>query len=154
MERDALNQRKYRTRMLLEAPVKYRLSVAQNKANSRNNQIKTEEGRRRLFLEAAKHEPNFGCVSCHRLCYDNYVIGLSDNFRYDIDDCHPGIFDKAIGSFNHVKPVKGVYHLCLTCKKYIFKGKIPPMSNKNNLETFDTTNYEDLNLSEMEICYL
>ena len=52
MERDALNQRKYRPRMLLEAPVKYRLSVAQNKANSRKNQIKTEEGRRRVFLEA------------------------------------------------------------------------------------------------------
>ena len=149
-----LNQRKYRTRMLLEAPVKYRLSVAQNKANSRNNQIKTEEGRRRVFLEAVKNGPIFGCVSCHKLCYDNFVISLSDNFEYDIEDCHPGIFDKAIGGFKHVKPVKGVYHLCLTCKKYIFKGKMPPMSHKNNLETFDTTDYEDLNLTEMEQCLI
>ena len=140
--------------MLLEAPVKYRLSVAQNKANSRNNQIKTEEGRRKMFLKAVKYGPIFGCVSCHRLCYDNYVISLPDDFESDIEDCHPGLFDRAIGSVKLVKSVKGRYHICLTCKKYIFKGKIPPMSHKNNLETFDTTNYEDFNLSELEQCLI
>ena len=67
--------------MLLEAPVEYRLSVAQNKANSRNNQLKTEEGRRKVFLEAIKYGPIFGCVSCHKLCYDNFVVSLPDNLN-------------------------------------------------------------------------
>ena len=42
MEKDRLRQREYRAKQLLENPDEYRYSVAQNKANSRNNQVKTE----------------------------------------------------------------------------------------------------------------
>ena len=122
-----MNQRKYRAKQLLENPIEYRFSVAQNKANSRNKGTKSEEGRRQLFFESVKYGPIFGCVSCHRFCFDNGVISLATNFVEDIEECHPGIFERAIGSFIHVKPVHGKYHLCLTCKKYIFKGKVPPL---------------------------
>ena len=42
-------QRKDRSKQLLENPDQYRQSVAQNKANSRKNNIMTEEGRRTLI---------------------------------------------------------------------------------------------------------
>ena len=70
--------------------------MAQNKANSRNNIIKTEEGRRSLFYKSVKHGPIFGCVSCHRLCFDNNVISLKSSVSEDIEECHPGIFIKLL----------------------------------------------------------
>ena len=96
MEKDRLRQKEYRAKQLLENPDEYRNSVAQNKANSRNNQVKTEEGRRKLFFKSVKFGPIFGCVSCHRLCFDNGVISLANNFIEDINECHPAIFENQL----------------------------------------------------------
>ena len=122
--------------------------------NLRECRIKTEEGRRKIFQESVKFGPIFGCVCCHRSCFDCNVIRLKENFVEEIEDCHPGIFKDAIGSFAHVKPVNNAYHMCLTCKNYIFKGKIPPMSHKINLEVFDVKDFEELLLSELEQCMI
>ena len=71
-----------------------------------------------------------------------------------MEECHPGIFKDAIGSYNHVKRVNNSYHLCLTCKGYMFRGKVPPMSHKNNLEVFDIEDFPELLLSELEQCLI
>ena len=149
-EKDNVRQANYRKKQLLINPNEYRQTVAQNKANSRNSTVKTEEGRRKAFLHAVKFGPIFGCVSCHRLCFDNSVIRLKESFPSDIAKVHPEIFEMAIESYKNVEPVDGSYYLCLTCKKYIFKGKVPPMSHKNNLEVFDTSDFSELLLSELE----
>ena len=146
------HQKNHREKRLLENPYHYRLSVAQNKANSRRNQVDTVEGRRKIFLQSVKHGPIFGCVSCHRSCFDNCVISLPKTFADDLEKCHPGLFKKAIGSMNSVRSIKGNYHLCFTCKSYLHKGKIPPMSHKNNLGVFDVSNNKELILSEIEQC--
>ena len=49
-ELDKINQRKYRAKELLENPIEYIFSVAQNKVYSRNKGTKTETGRRHFFL--------------------------------------------------------------------------------------------------------
>ena len=40
------------------------------------------------------------------------------------------------------------------CKNYLLKGKIPPMSNQNNLQLFDIENHEELKLIELENCLI
>ena len=101
-----------------------------------------------------KYGPIFGCVCCHRLCFDTNVISLRETFFDEIEECHPGIFKKAIGSYSHVNRVHNSYHLCMTCKGYMFKGKVPPMSHKNNLEVFDIKDFPELLLSELEQCMI
>ena len=141
-------------KQLLKNPEEYRFTVAQNKMNSRNNNVRTEEGKRKVFKDSIRNGPIFGSVSCHRLCFNNSVIGLLPKFVDSLEECHPGIFQKAIGALDPVKPVKGKHYLCLTCKKYIFKGKVPPMSHKNKLEVFDAADYGELFLSELEQCMI
>ena len=41
-------------------------------------------------------------------------------------------------------------HLCFTCKNYIVRSKMPPMSTKNNLQLVDLNGYEELHLTELE----
>ena len=142
-------QRQFRIKQLLLNPQEYRNSVSQNKANSRNNQINTEEGRRTVFQKSIKYGPIFGCVCCHRLCFDTNVICLKETFVNEMEECHPGLFEVAIGSYNHVKRVDNSYHLCITCKGYMFRGKVPPMSHKNNLEVFSIQDFPELLLSEL-----
>ena len=118
--------KEYRIKQLLLQPQEYRQSVAQNSANSRDNKIKTEEGRRKSFQNSVKYGPIFGCVSCHRLCFDTNVIKLKETFMHEMEECHPGLFKEAIGSYTHVRRTNNSYHLCLTCKGYLFRGKVPP----------------------------
>ena len=65
------------------------------------------------------------------------MVRLKESFPSDLAKVHPEIFETAMKSYRNVKPVAGSFYLCLTCKRYIFKGKVPPMSHKNNLEVFD-----------------
>ena len=41
-------------------------------------------------------------------------------------------------------------YICFTCKNHISKGKVPPMSNQNDLKLVDISQYEELHLTELE----
>ena len=78
-----------------------------------------------------------------------------------IDEIDEGLFDKTIGtdSLRGNFFVNDSYYICYNCNKYVMKGKVPPQSNKNNLDVFDEYHpsflpqYEYLkNLSELENC--
>ena len=43
-----------------------------------------------------------------------------------------------------------MHYICFTCKNHISRGKVPPMSNQNNLQLIDLSNYEELHLTELE----
>ena len=144
----------FRTKELLENPVQYQQSVAMNKAKNRQTKSNSRQGRHRIFLESVKHGPIYGCACCHRSCFENGVISLKSSFKEDMESCYPGLFSKSIGKFSHVKKVSGKYHLCFTCKNYLVKGKVPPMSHKNSLEIFEITEYPELLLTELENCMI
>ena len=152
-----------RLNSLLSDPISLHTSEAQRKSKSRLQSIDTAEGRRQLFFRSVKFGPIFICISCHRRLYENSVKALRDidKFINELEEIHPGIFNKTIGYESLAFKVLNHHHLCLTCEKYIFKGELPPMSNKNKLQIFNENHpkylseYEYLkNLSELENCMI
>ena len=98
---------------------------------------KNAQRRRRIFLDSVKYGPIFGCVSCHRLCFKNGVDKLNSNFEEELERLFPNLLSKCIGNIRNAPETNGQYYLCATCKSYIYKGKTPPMSHRNNLRVFD-----------------
>ena len=103
------------------------------------NAKKSVEGRRQIFFRSVKYGPIFVCISCHRSLFEHSVESISDinNFKSNLEDIHPGIFNKTIGNDSLRFRIQNNIHICLTCKKFILSGKMPPMSNKNNLQVFN-----------------
>ena len=56
---------------------------------------------------------------------------------------------KAIGQVHELYDGK-LFYICLTCKRYVEKGKVPPMSNQNCLKLFDLNGYDELRVTELE----
>ena len=132
-------------------------------ANIRLKSIETAESRRQLFFRSVKFGPIFICISCHRRLYENSVKALSDvnKFITELEEMHTGLFSKTIGYESLTYKVQGHHYLCLTCEKYIFKGELPPMSNRNKLQIFNENHPKYLNeyeylksLSELENCMI
>ena len=48
---------------------------------------------------------------------------------------YEGLYQKAIERIDMVPIIRNKYYLCKTCKKYLDKNGVPPMSHCNNLET-------------------
>ena len=60
-----------------------------------------------------------------------------------------------IGSYDEIPTVDGDHFICLTCRDYLKKEKLPPMSHSNRLEMFSITKeYECLKLTELEQCVI
>ena len=113
-------------------PVEYKSTVAKSKAKRRNIKLSTMEGRKAMFDLITRNGPIFGCVCCHTLNFDSNVIALKDDFKDNLEECFPGLFIRAIGSFEEIIPIsvddiakdKKTFFLCLYCKKYLFQGKM------------------------------
>ena len=103
------------------------------------NAKKSVEGRRQIFFRSVKYGPIFVCISCHRSLFEHSVESISDfnDFKSNLEEIHPGIFNKTIGNDSLRFRIHENFQICLTCKKYILGGKMPPMSNKNNLQVFN-----------------
>ena len=136
----------------------YQLKAALWKVKSLTKRFKrmndSKFKRRRIFTDAVRDGPIFPCISCHRLLYNNAVNTIKNlnKFRLKIDAVTSNLFEEVIGSsIEKIPSLKGKYYLCSTCKIYIFKGKMPPMSNQNNLETFNYKDYPELKLTEISI---
>ena len=111
------------------------------------------EGRRVCFLNSIKKGRIYECVSCHRKCFGTSVFPLPLNFESDIDITYPSIYRESIGDIR-TRKIDDRHYWCITCKNYITKGKLPPLSNQNSLKMFDLTDYEELKLSELENCLI
>ena len=61
----------------------YKQNVAAMKAKYRQKVFKTvnetSTGRHRVFLDTVRDGPIYGCVSCHRLLYNNGVVEINPN---------------------------------------------------------------------------
>ena len=135
----------------------YNKTVAMKKraqrARSHKSKNATIHKRRRNFNEATRYGPSFPCICCHRTCFDKAVIEIKDvaELREKLNRLQPTFFQEAIGDDLSKFPTrKGRHYLCQTCRNYIFDEKIPPMSNQNNLGSFDYRQAPELQLTEME----
>ena len=158
----AEGMRKYRER--LNKNPKYKESQAAKKAKYRQEKFKdinkTLFGRKRAFLESVRDGPIFGCVSCHRALYANGVVEIEDMVRFqdELNGAFENLFTDTISytidgtevDYASIPNTKGRYYLCFNCKKYLFKGKMPPQCHKNDLAVFDTTDFPEFELSQLE----
>ena len=90
----------------------------------------------------------FNCISCHRTLFKNQVQILSENFEYELEESHPGLFMRAVGCFNS-KTTYGKKYICPACNCYVKKGRVPPMSNQNKRQMFDISNHPEFKLTEL-----
>jgi len=115
--------------------------------------VNSEDMRRHNFFEAIKKGRIYDCFCCDRRLFRSGVEPQSTDFREILEKRYPGLFDSAIGEID-TKIIDGQYHMCRTCNSYIKKGKVPPMSKKNNLELFDISNHQEFQLTELENCMI
>ena len=113
------------------------------------NKNATEEGRRECFRASIRDGRIYPCISCHRVCFHNGVQSFTSEFEVDITSKYKSLLTLAIRKSEDLK-VRESFFICLTCKNYITKGKIPPMSCRNNLELFDINGYPEFQLTELE----
>ena len=85
------------------------------------------------------------CIVCHRILFKNGVKVKSKTFHEELDKSFPGRFERAVRTYETSK--SGLFYICITCDSYLKKGKVPPMSNQNNLQIFDITNHPEFQLT-------
>ena len=146
---EALKKKQQRLKERTENEAVFKNKRAIEKAIERLNKVKDEEQRRKRFIESIKRGRIFECVCCHRKMFDTGVSKLSQGFKeeYESDFCQT--FKDSIGNVE-TRQVDGHFYWCTTCKTYITKGKIPPMSNQNNLQLFDLDGFDELKLTDLE----
>ena len=148
-------QRKYSER-LMNDPL-YNVNHAKKMAKYRERRYRkvnnTIHGRKRLFWERTRDGVIYPCMSCHRLLFDISVINVKDiiDFKDKVNGLKRGLFEETVGpDVGKIPLCRGEFYLCWTCRGHIFKGKIPPMSNQNDLESFDDSEFPELKLTELE----
>ena len=142
-------------------PEKYRLKEKLKKQDYRLTSVNTAFKRKKAFLASVRNGRIFFCICCHRKRYENQVVELDDDWQESMEQKYPGSVSKLIGSI----PYQEVYlpcptteepqqltsnYVCHTCKKYLEKNAMAPMSNRNNLQLVDITDHPELRLSELE----
>ena len=115
----------------LADPEKFKVQNRSRVKESRESKMRTPEGRIALFKESVKYGAIFPCVCCQRVMFQQSVVNY-DAVKEKIEK-HEGLFEKAIQNMDLVPVILGKHYLCLTCRKYLVKGSMPPMSHCNNL---------------------
>ena len=92
------------------------------------------------------------CVCCNRNCYKSNVTEYSKTLIEGINKNHPTILQKWVPACESSDAFQGKHYICNTCKKYLTKGRGPPMSVLNGLSMIDFTDTEGnkIDLSELE----
>ena len=124
-------------------PIGFREKQAKAMKEYRENIEKNsnEEVRRKCFLKSIQLGRIFECICCHRKGFQTSVLPLPFDFAAEYKKSYPQIYSDSIGDIE-TKPVDGKFYWCKTCKSYIMKNKIPPMSNQNSLNLFDFDGYD------------
>ena len=125
---------------------KYKRKRTEEQAKARKLKSSTDEKRGKSFRDSIRDGRSYECVCCERLCFKNGVKQFTHAFVSSVEKDHPNLINKAIGARN----AHGNHHICLTCKSYLSRGKVPPMSNQNSLQLMDLSQYKELNLTELE----
>ena len=81
------------------------------------------------------------------MCIRDRLNAAFDNL---FEDTISYTIDGSEVDFASIPNTKGKYYLCFNCKKYLFKGRMPPQCHKNDLEIFDTTDFPEFELSQLE----
>ena len=92
--------------------------------------------RRKAFQESVIYGPIFVCSICQQCHYSHSVLHLDSTLETNLTNKHPTILEEAL---EHYVPVEvnneEKYYICKTCCNYMRKGKVPPWSVKNGLQT-------------------
>ena len=135
-----------------------RKASVKRKSLSERNEI----DRIKAFKEDVRYGPIFICSTCEQTLFKKAVVqvdeGLLQNIEIAFAKKKKESFDQVIGSKllaeNLVEvciqgqPDMSSHYICRTCKKYLVKGEMPPMSVENGLKTISVP--DDLKLSELE----
>ena len=132
----------------------YKKSLAVYQADYRKRVFKKNNesvfGRRRVFIESVRDGPRFPCIVCHRMLFNISVIQINlEKFREDLNAVEENdFFEKVV--YVRIPSSKKKHYICVTCKGYLFRGKMPPMAAVNNLEVYDNKQTPELQLTELE----
>ena len=139
---------------------KFNLKRAKEQRDSRFKRLDTVYKRKRAFSEAIRDGRTYLCISCHRKLFKNGVTALKENWIELQQRQYPSYIKNCIGKIIRIKlprPVKhgsadcqDIDYICHTCSYYMDKGTMAPMSNQNNLQLVDKSQYPELNLKEVE----
>ena len=103
------------------------------KRMKKKDRLKTAEGRIAAFREATRDGPCFPCICCQRAMFKKQVVIYEGKVKEKIES-YEGLYEKAIERIDMIPIVRNKYYLCKTCKKYLDKNQVPPMSHCNNLD--------------------
>ena len=118
----------------------FRAKRSLEKLKERVYKKSTMEERSKLFKNAIKDGRRFECISCDRLCFKNGVYQITKEF---LEHISPEVLKRSTGSNISQQTIENQDYLCFTCKNYIIKKKLPPMSTQNNLKLIDLSRYEE-----------
>ena len=138
-----------RTKKMAENPELFKQKQKEEKRKTIQIKNSSEEGRRTSFRNSIREGRKYSCICCHRLFFNNGVVKFSSDFEEEVSSNFKDIILKSIGKIQTTNG-RGTSFICITCKNHISKGKVPPMSNQNNLQLFDLNPYEELQLTELE----
>ena len=113
---------------------------------------KSTAGRLQDFRSSIENGCIFVCVSCNRRCFDTNIVQYSEQFIASIEEDYPDLLEKCVQSISESNSVQGKQYICHTCKNYLKRGKMPPMSTRNGLDIVDLkdSNGNKLQMSELE----
>ena len=103
------------------------------KRMKKKDRLKTAEGRIAAFREDTRDGPCFPCICCQRAMFHQSVVKYEGKVKEKIES-YEGLYEKAIERIDMIPIVRNKYYLCKTCKKYLDKNQVPPMSHCNNLD--------------------
>ena len=97
------------------------------------------------FKAAVRYGPIFPCCSCEQMMFENGVVVLTNDLLRIIEDQCNGadnyLYSNIFGtkpfdeSFKvEVTPNMSKVYICYTCRKYLQKGRMPPMAAANGLK--------------------
>ena len=94
----------------------------------------------------------FICVCCNRRCFDSNIVEYNEQFIANIEEDYPDLLKRCVQSISESNSVQGKQYICHTCKNYLKRGKMPPMSTRNGLDIVDLkdSNGNKIELSELE----
>ena len=104
------------------------------------------------FRSSVENGCIFIYVCCNRRCFDTNVVEYNEQFTASIEEDHPDLLERCVQSISESDSVQGKQYICHTCKNYLKRGKMPPMSTRNGLDIVDLkdNNGNKLELSELE----
>ena len=104
------------------------------------------------FLSSIENVCIFICVCCNRRCFDTNIVKYNEQFIASIEENYPDLLKRCVQSISESGSVQGKQYICRTCKNYLKRGKMPPMSTRNGLDIVDLkdSNGNKIELSELE----